>query len=421
MSTFKITDNQQSPYVITGSDNTWIMKSGVIIESKGNGIYEAAALDHNTYIINGDLSGDGAANAGLRLDGKHSTANVSTGGQVFGDLAVVLTGDHAKLTNDGYIQGSGDGTSFRGDQSQLINSNFIQSLKGVAVSVGKVDTFTLENDGEINGVQAIVSDAGKLMIKLGKHSDISADDVAIKTQTIDGETAHIINKGHLAADGNIFSLAIEGGGGREVIRNSAEIDGSVSLGDGRDTFDGRGGSVSGIVSGGAGDDVYYLSSKTDYVHEATGEGFDMLRVTFSYTLAENEEIEQVILLGKGNFSLNGNQSSGSLGGNAGNNKIYGEGGSDALAGFGGKDFLTGGDDGDIFDFIANSDKEIVTDFVNGVDKLQWAEIEAFHGVNDVIKHHAQQHGDDLVITGGGTEMVIRNFDKANLDASDFVL
>lgn len=420
MSTFKITHDQQSPYTITGSHNTWIMKAGVIIESNGNGIYEASSLEHNTYVINGDLEGDGASNAGLRLEGGHATATVSKTGKVFGDLSVVLIGDHADLTNNGYIQGSGDGVSFRGDQSNLVNTGFIQSINGAAVSIGKADEFVLENDGEITGFQAIVSDADKLTIKLGKHSDISADDVAIKTQTMEGETAHITNKGTLAAGGNLFSLAIEGGIGREVIHNSGKIDGSISLGGGRDHYDGRGGSVSGIISGGANDDFYQLSNRHDYVHEATGEGYDTMEVSFSYTIPENEAIEQVILTGKGKLSLHGNDVTNALGGNDGNNRIYGEGGADALAGFGGKDFLTGGDGADMFVFIAKSDKEIVTDYVDGVDKLTFGDVKGFHSVNDVIKHHAEQHGHNLVISGDGTEMIIRNFDKADLDASDFV-
>jgi len=247
--------------------------------------------------------------------------------------------------------------------------------------------------------------------------------VTIETVTAYDETAKIVNKGEMSADGNIFSLVIKGHDGNETVRNSGTINGSISLGGSSDTYNGRGGHVTGVINGGDGSDTYILDNKKDYVFDGADQGYDKLTVSFSMTLGNDNHIETIYLSGKRNLDLHGNDDGNSLIGNSGNNSLSGDAGNDWLRGGRGADLLTGGEGADMFEFAARNGKEIVTDFLDGVDTLQ-LDMGANHditSVQDLLAHHTHQNGADLIISGDGTTMIIRNLDRSDLTIADFVL
>lgn len=110
------------------------------------------------------------------------------------------------------------------------------------------------------------------------------------------------------------------------------------LGDaGRDTLVGGAGndtldSGSGVdkLAGGAGDDTYYVDSRSDGIVELADDGADIVYASSSYTLGSN--VEQLVLVGDGDFTAGGNSLDNRLIGNSGNNVLAGGLGSDTLEG-----------------------------------------------------------------------------------------
>ncbi|MEF9605158.1 calcium-binding protein, partial [Paracoccus sp. PXZ] len=84
----------------------------------------------------------------------------------------------------------------------------------------------------------------------------------------------------------------------------------------------------------------------------------------------------------------------------------------------GNDILTGGAGADVFEFERGDGRDIVTDFQNGVDRLDFDDFSRAQ-VQAVISN-AQQVGDDLVLRlSADTIVTIENMQKAQLDMGDF--
>jgi Ca2+-binding RTX toxin-like protein len=424
MTTFTIHQNLNNTYNITGSHNTWILKEGdQVVSNFADGIYEAASLSDNNYIIKGTVSASGIMVSSMVLSGDDAGVRIAKSGAVEGRNGIMSYGDKATITNSGTIHVDETGVEIHGSHSSMINHGTISSDATAALSVLNVDTFRFTSDGTVDSFRGIYSEAHNLIVNLGKDSVFYTADVGIETMTAYDETAKIVNKGEMSADGNIFSLVIEGHDGNETVRNSGTIDGSISLGGSTDIYNGRGGHVTGVISGGDGPDRYFLDNKKDYVFEGADQGYDQLTVSFSMTLGNDNHIETIHLSGKGNFNLHGNNDANALFGNSGNNSLLGDAGNDWLRGGRGTDLLTGGEGADIFEFVARDGKEIITDFLDGIDTLQ-LDIGSTHdiaSVQDLLAHHVHQDGTNVVISGDGTTMIIRNFDRSDLTIADFTL
>ena len=78
------------------------------------------------------------------------------------------------------------------------------------------------------------------------------------------------------------------------------------------------------------------------------------------------------------------------------------------------------EDGTVY-FKANAGREVITDFTDGEDLLILFPDDQIQSVADLLANHTHQRGGDLVISGDGTEMILRNFDKANLTEADFTV
>lgn len=89
------------------------------------------------------------------------------------------------------------------------------------------------------------------------------------------------------------------------------------------------------MQGGNGDDTYFLDDAGDQVIEGGGEGIDLVKVAFGYSL--EAEVENLILLGTGHIDGAGNALANSITGNSGNNTLDGGAGGDTLDGGGGDD------------------------------------------------------------------------------------
>ncbi len=90
-----------------------------------------------------------------------------------------------------------------------------------------------------------------------------------------------------------------------------------------------GGAGADTMTGGLGNDTYVVDDPNDVVVEQANEGTDTVTTAASYTLGDN--IENLVLLGTGNFNGTGNGLGNVLTGNAGNNTLDGAGGIDTAS------------------------------------------------------------------------------------------
>lgn len=122
-----------------------------------------------------------------------------------------------------------------------------------------------------------------------------------------------------SADGDVLS----GGGGGDFIEGAA----------GNDTLDGGAGKDT--LYGGAGNDTYIVDDLGDQVIEAKGEGTDLVKSSFSYTLGAN--LERLTLIGSLANNGTGNSGANVLTGNSANNILDGQAGADMMIGGKGND------------------------------------------------------------------------------------
>ena len=421
MAKIQIKNDRTSQYSISTSDNQIVVEKGVTVDSPNSGINEVPGLTGNEIVVKGTLLSQGMFDAALSLNGMGTEAEIAASGRLKGMNGFIVNGDDISVVNRGRVEGSDFAFSVAGDNAHIVNRGEIIADTGNAFFSNMVTSLRLDNDGLIRSDNGFDFQAQQLELNFGKDSVIELSSTgAIRTNSITGWTATIVNEGKIMHHNVGMSSAISGGAGSENVRNTGTMTGFVDLDAGNDVYDGRGGRViQGQILGGDGDDTYYISSSKDRVHDSVGWGYDRLTVSASYRLGVNNEMEETRLVGKGDFSLRGNSLDTYLEGNRGDNRILGLAGSDTLNGGAGDDMLIGGTGADAFYFKANSDREIITDFTDGEDLLVLFTGKDIVSVDDLIANHAHQQGADLVISGDGTEMIIRNFDKANLTAADF--
>ena len=168
-----------------------------------------------------------------------------------------------------------------------------------------------------------------------------------------------------------------------------------------------------LLDGGAGNDLYIVSSPTQTVAEAADQGTDTVRITFNddggpateIELADFANIENLEIGGKGAFSVVGTAGDNLLKGNAWSNEFTGGGGNDTM--IGGREMDTynvdGGDvvieaaDGGI-DFVRSS-----VSFVLGpnVEHLTLTGSDPINGTGNGLRNVIQGNTGINTLTGGG--------------------
>ncbi|HEX9858990.1 MAG TPA: calcium-binding protein, partial [Paracoccaceae bacterium] len=210
----------------------------------------------------------------------------------------------------------------------------------------------------------------------------------------------------------------------DVVVNRGTLD-WVDLGAGNDLYDGRGGTLTGAqVYGGAGDDIFILDRADVYVFENVGEGTDTIRSTVTQSLSashlQNEEIENLRLIGNaaingmgnglanvitGNGAANvlsGLDGNDTIRGGGGNDKLFGGDGSDLLRGGAGNDTLAGGAGGDTMAGGAGNDVYILGPSGNAAEPVDTITELAGQGIDLVksaIDHKLAANVENLTLTG----------------------
>ena len=120
-----------------------------------------------------------------------------------------------------------------------------------------------------------------------------------------------------------------------------DLDNRITSGAGNDT-----------MSGGLGNDTYFVNSAGDVVSEAAAAGTDTVWSSVNYTLIAGSEVETLRVNGGIGRSLTGNDLSHNLLGGAGNDTLNGGVGDDTLNGSAGADVMSGGGGNDTY-FVDN--------------------------------------------------------------------
>ncbi|GAA6165836.1 hypothetical protein NBRC116590_35400 [Pelagimonas sp. KU-00592-HH] len=356
------------------------------------------------------------ASDGIEMAGNNHEVIVRGTVTGLADRGVQMIGDAASVTNSGTIFGATDGVLLDGDNSFLSNSGVI--------------------NGDQLGVE--VQGTGNKVINTGVLAGLFH---GVDFNTLTNAENALINSGTISG-GDPTSLALRGDHGNETVVNSGKITGNVDLLGGADLFDGRGGTVTGSVRGGDGDDTYIIDDAAMLLVEDLDAGTDEVQSLVTYTLAQNLEnltlLGTVDLDGRGNALANvmvGNEGSNTLAGRKGdddlsggigadllrgqrgNDTLQGDQGDDSLKGGFGADSLIGGEDNDLLqgengnDTLSGGLDDDTLEGGAGADSLLGEEgLDLLKGAdgNDTLRG---QQGDDTLRGGVGNDLLAGGADN----------
>lgn len=383
-------------FTANSSDATFVLKAGDKIVGNGAqyGIDGSVMLGDRAFVLDGGIT---HSQTGIRLDGADGSSNAITVGAT------------------GFINATSEGIDASADGMAVVNHGVVATTgAGAAVHIVGAD-IAVTNDGLLSGGTGIYGYGSGSIVN---HGDILADTHGLQITTTAGEMFKIVNEGTISG----AERSVYGVGGEQSVTNKGVLNGNVILGDGDDVFRNIGGNVNGRVYGGTGDDRYYLDSRLVEVQEVSGEGYDTVYSSVSWSI--DTYVEEVHLVGKKNINLEGDSSGTTLIGNSGRNRIVGGQGGDRIDGGRGNDILTGSDGTtvdavDAFIFRRFSGKDVITDFVDGSDLINLA---GYKGIDDFtdLKGHIRQSGDDVIVSlVGDDQIVLRDMQKADIGETDF--
>lgn len=310
-------------------NNSGLISSTMTAVTMGNGGGSNSIYNSGIIVCDQEIAVQlGGANG--KLDNLGSITSINT-------FAVAATGATAQIHNSGLIRGDyTGGMSISGQTSALDNSGTISGQQGIGLELFGAGAAVF-NSGQIDGSlgAVLVLGTGAAVVNDGTLSS-SRSAAMDASGLVLLDTVSLINRGLI--QGATYSYL--GGDATDRLTNRGDIIGVVELGNGDDLFDGRGGTVSGYVSGGDGNDTYYIDDGSIVINEATLGGYDTVFSAANYHLAYGAE--GLTLLGANELRGFGNSGDNYVMGNVGANRLVGLGGVDFLTGDLGADTLLGG-------------------------------------------------------------------------------
>lgn len=374
-------------------------------------------LGGNDTLIGGDGedalvggSGDDSMVGGLGRDiyvvdeaGDVVVETAGPGGGI--DRVLALLGSHVLAENVEELEFLGAG-SFAGSGNGLANSitgglqnDTLSGEAGADTLFGGQGDDRLDGgtgaDSMIGGLGSdlyIVDDAGDVVVEadtLSAFTDTVQTTLASLTLAANVEGLVFTGAGAFSGTGNLRNNSITGGTGNDLLIG---LDGQDTLngGDGADTLLGgngndrlNGGLGADVMEGGLGSDTYVVNDAGDVVTESDtlAGAIDTVESSLSsFVLGAN--LERLVLTGIAGSTGTGNGLANTITSGKGSDRLTGLGGNDTLNGsFGndtldgglGQDSLVGGSGADVFVLATGQgvgDADIVTDFVQGTDRLQ---------------------------------------------------
>lgn len=205
-------------------------------------------------------------------------------------------------------------------------------------------------------------------------------------------------------EGGTGDNLIRGLGGNDVIIARAGHD-LVYGDDGDDYIEGNLGFDT--LRGGRGDDRIFGQKDDDVLHGGAGE--DTLNGGPGRDQLFGGKQADILIGGYGGDELNGAQ---------GNDRLAGGGAADTLKGGAGVDILIGGRGRDVFVFTDNFGKDLIADYKDGEDRMDFS---GHSGVSSFADLTITQIGDNVLISdGAGGEVRMRDVALDEIDESDFI-
>jgi len=377
-----------------------ILGTGLGGDAEGDALFRIENLQGSQF--NDTLIGDASANVLEGSDGNDT-----------------LIGDDG---NDTLIGGLGDDTLSSGNADDVL--------------IGGVGADTLDGGAGIDTADYSGS-SDRVLVNLNANATNYGDalgDSLSNIENVIGSDFDDILTGTAAGQntllGGLGSDTLRGLGGEDVLGG----------GEGNDTLEGGG--ADDVLIGGAGADVIdgatgrdtasyegsdsrvVISLINDTVAGGHGQGDTISNIESLIgsdfdDIFTGSNIRNFLYGGDGADTLNGRGGQDFLFGDEGNDTLIGGGGYDRLNGGAGNDTLTAGSTRDIFLFDDNFGKDIITDFNNSLDVIDFTNNSTFNNFTDVTAV-AVQLGADVIIQDGADMITLQNFNLANLDATDFV-
>ena len=214
--------------------------------------------------------------------------------------------------------------------------------------------------------------------------------------------------------------SLSGFDGNDVIYGLAGDD-DIAGGEGNDRI--AGGRGADTLSGGAGFDVVTFNGSTDGVivdlaANGGGSAGDALGDTYSgIEGAVGTDLADQLLGFAGINVLTGGAGNDLIHGRAGNDLLRGGDGADRIVGGSGGDRLFGGVNNDVFVMTANSGRDVIADFDDGLDRIDMRFHSGVDGFEDLL---VRRFGGSAVVEHGeGNVLVVANA-AGLIDAGDFV-
>jgi VCBS repeat-containing protein len=313
-------------------------------------------IGNDTYVV--DNAADTVIeNAGEGVD----TVQASVGYTLAANL------ENLTLTGSANIDGTGNALDnvITGNGG----NNVLNGMDGNDTLIGGAGNDTLAGGAGVDSLQGgagddtyIIDDADTIVEAAGAGIDTVQSSIS-HTLAANVENLVLTGTQDLNGTGNALNNAISGNAGANVLDGGAGAD---------------------TLAGGAGDDTYIVDNTADVIVEAAGNGFDTVYASASYTLSAN--VEKLVL--SGNANINGT-------GSTGDDTLVGNGGANVLDGGTGNDVLSGGAGNDSYLFQRGGGADRIIDSQGSDTLLLGAGITA-------ADLHAEQHGNDVVLSVQGT-------------------
>ncbi|SFI38684.1 calcium-binding protein [Albimonas pacifica] len=417
------------------------------------GASDGVELNGNSHVVLNSGVIKGLSDAAVQLLG--ADGKVSNFGAMTGLRGVVLDGDDAELVNHGMIHGHTSSGVTASTNARIVNTGTI-TASGAAVLVAGTDVI-LRNFGEIaslaasafsggagidtvlnsgrmggdvllaggddllrmsggeiagdvdagSGFDRVVLAAGVVQgdVRLGDHDDV----LRFGTGTVSGDLdAGLGADTVVLASGLLQGVATLGGGNDQLRIGTGEVDGSIDMGGGSDSVKLGHGLVQGDV---------FMGDRYDVFRAGDG------RVLGSVDLGDGDDrayggaADETFVGGAGDDLLRGQ---------GGEDELYGGDDADNLVGGRGDDRLVGGAAGDFFRFGRRTDDDLITDFQNGLDRIDLSRLVITGDELTAIKDASKTLSGNSVMVdldklGGDGSIQIIGLTKAQMTLDDFIL
>ncbi len=400
--TGQITSMSTAIQFVSAIDDDVIFNSGLISAATSGISYSSSSASATLQLTNsGTIHG---GNHAINLSLMSGYVTILNSGNLIGTDGIenssLLAGlNNTILRNSGLIQSTDD--AYNG--SIGLDTIFNTGLMVGDINLRGGNDFYLGRQGSVDG--GLFGGDGNDYIAGGNSANqIDGGDGNDTLFGMDGDDLLSAGNGDDIVFGGAGNDSGDGGIGNDMIRG----------GDGADDF-----------FGGSGNDMMYGGADDDIMDGELGD--DVLRMGSGDDSAEGRGGKDTLFGGAGNDTLGGGTSADKLFGGDGDDTIDGGTGADLINGGRGDDELTGGNLADTFVFHRDAGFDTITDFENGVDKIDLRDFGIpIPSYNTVVAPALSDAGGgstllDLSAIGGVGSVLIEGLAFANADASDFLL